>query len=72
VRTPEENASEVLLISGKGQAIRVGLKDIPVLGRTTQGVRIMKMSEGDTVSSIGLVPEKTEEDEVAEATDGES
>jgi hypothetical protein len=30
------------------------------------------MSEGDTVSSIGLVPEKTEEDEVAEATDGES
>jgi DNA gyrase subunit A len=72
VRTLEENASEVLLISGKGQAIRVGLKDIPVLGRTTQGVRIMKMSEGDTVSSIGLVPEKTEEDEVAEATDGES
>ena len=57
-RTLEADASEVLMISSKGQTIRVGLKDIPVLGRTTQGVRIMKLSEGDIVSSIGLVPEK--------------
>lgn len=65
VRSLEEGSNEVLLISGKGQAIRVGLKDIPTLGRTTQGVRIMKLGEGDIVSSIGLVPEKTE-DELAE------
>ncbi len=63
VRTLEADASEVLMISGKGQTIRVGLKDIPVLGRTTQGVRIMKLSDGDAVSSVGLVPEKTEEAE---------
>jgi DNA gyrase subunit A len=59
VRTLEPDASEVLLISNKGQAIRVGLKDIPTLGRTTQGVRIMRMSEGDKVSSLGLVPEQS-------------
>jgi len=58
VRTLELDASEVLLISNKGQAIRVGLKDIPALGRTTQGVRIMRMSEGDKVASLGLVPEQ--------------
>ena len=63
VRTLEADASEVLMISSKGQTIRVGLKDIPVLGRTTQGVRIMKLGDGDAVSSIGLVPEKTEETE---------
>lgn len=62
VRTLEENASEVLMISNKGQAIRVGLKDIPTLGRTTQGVRIMKLGDGDAVSSLGLVPEKAEEE----------
>jgi DNA gyrase subunit A len=62
VRTLEADASEVLLISSKGQAIRVGLKDIPTLGRTTQGVRIMKLGEGDAVSSIGLVPEKEADD----------
>lgn len=74
VRTLEADASEVLLISNKGQAIRVGLKDIPTLGRTTQGVRIMRMSEGDKVASLGLVPEQQvvvdeddSEDEVGEA-----
>ncbi len=62
VRTLEENASEVLLISNKGQAIRVALKDIPTLGRTTQGVRIMKLGDGDAVSSLGLMPEKAEDE----------
>ena len=67
VRTLDPEASEVLLISNKGQAIRVGLKDIPTLGRTTQGVRIMRMAENDKVSSIGLMPEQAQvvEDEEA-------
>lgn len=61
VRTLEEDTSEVLLISNKGQAIRVGLKDIPTLGRTTQGVRIMKLSDGDAVSSLGLMSDEEPE-----------
>ncbi|MFZ1302226.1 MAG: DNA gyrase subunit A [Candidatus Microsaccharimonas sp.] len=68
VRSLEEDTEEILLISNKGQAIRVGLKDIPVIGRTTQGVRIMRMSEGDIVSSYGFVPKQTEE--VEEAKEG--
>ena len=68
VNTLDPEASEVLLISNNGQAIRVGLKDIPTLGRTTQGVRIMRLGEGDAVSSLGLMPEQTqaivEEEEV--------
>lgn len=63
VRTLDLDASEVLLISNKGQAIRVGLKDIPTLGRTTQGVRIMRMGVGDKVSSLGLMPEQVQADE---------
>jgi len=62
VRTLEPDASEVLLISNQGQAIRVALKDIPTLGRTTQGVRIMRMREGDKVSSLGLMPEQAPAD----------
>lgn len=61
VRTLEPDADEVLLISNKGQAIRVSLKDIPLLGRTTQGVRIMRMNDDDVVASIGLVPDQKEE-----------
>ena len=58
VHTLEPDASEVLLISNEGQAIRVGLKDIPTLGRTTQGVRIMRMRDGDKVASLGLMPKQ--------------
>ena len=55
VRTLEADTEEILLISSKGQAIRVALKDIPVIGRTTQGVRIMRTGEGDKVSSFGFI-----------------
>jgi DNA gyrase subunit A len=63
VRTLEEEASEVLMISSKGQAIRVGLKDIPTLGRTTQGVRIMRLGDSDAVASLGLMPEQAPDEE---------
>jgi DNA gyrase subunit A len=66
VRTVEADASEVLMISNNGQTIRVALKDIPTLGRTTQGVRIMRMAEGDAVSSLGLMSEQPVIDESEE------
>ena len=57
-------AKEVIMMSTKGQAIRVAMKEIPTLGRATQGVRIMKMGEGDTVASIGIVlPEEDSNDD---------
>ncbi len=55
VHTLDPTAKEVIMMSTKGQAIRVAMKEIPTLGRATQGVRIMRMSEGDTVASIGIV-----------------
>ena len=53
---------EILVISTKGQAIRIGLKDIPVLGRTTQGVRVMRLNDSDGVASVGLVTETVAEE----------
>ncbi len=50
VVTDEE--SEVIAISKKSQVVRVDLKEIPVLGRQTQGVRIMKLREGDSLASL--------------------
>ena len=66
VHTLEPNAKEVIMMSTKGQAIRVATEEIPTLGRATQGVRIMKMSDGDTVASIGILPEDEEEDKDGE------
>lgn len=66
VQTIYPDMREALLISENGQTIRVALKGIPTLGRTTQGVRVMRMAEGDVVSSIGLIDEKAIADEPEE------
>lgn len=63
VKTTDNDASEAIMISTKGQTIRIAMKDVPTLGRITQGVRIMRLADGDTVASIGFVPDKSEEDD---------
>ena len=50
-----DDVEELLMISEKGQTIRVGINDVPSLGRTTQGVRIMRLNDGDAVASIGIL-----------------
>lgn len=67
VKALVDDTQEVILISENGQTIRLGLKDIPALGRATQGVRIMRLNEGDRVVSLALV-DKTivEEDDGTE------
>jgi len=47
-----EEDQEVVAISKKSQVIRVDSKEIPSLGRQTQGVRIMKLKEGDSLVSL--------------------
>jgi DNA gyrase subunit A len=59
---PQE-VSDALMISIGGQTIRVAIKDIPTLGRTTQGVRIMKLGADDSVASVGLMEEHKDEEE---------
>ena len=43
---------ELVAISKKSQVIRITMKDVPTLGRDTQGVRIMKLREGDSIASL--------------------
>ena len=58
VKSLAPDDTEVIMISTKGQTIRVGLKDIPTLGRTTQGVRVMRLNDDDSVASTGLIQEQ--------------
>lgn len=67
VHTLDPAAKEVIMMSTSGQAIRVAVKEIPTLGRATQGVRIMRLNEGDSVASIGIVLPDEEESETAQA-----
>lgn len=59
----ETGEEEVIIISSHGQTIRLGIKDIPELGRATQGVRIMRLNDGDRVVSLALVDAVKESEE---------
>ncbi len=48
----DAKTEELVVISKKGQVIRVAAGEIPSLSRATQGVRIMKMREGDSIASM--------------------
>lgn len=65
VKSLTDETPEVIIISTNGQTIRLGLQDIPALGRTTQGVRIMRLGDSDSVASIALVTK----DQAAEESD---
>jgi DNA gyrase subunit A len=61
-----EDTQEVIIISQQGQTIRLGLKNIPDLGRATQGVRIMRLNDNDQVVSLALVDKADDENETEE------
>jgi len=53
-----EEKGDLICISKHGQAIRLALKDIPLRGRATQGVIIMRLNSSDKVASISIVLEE--------------
>lgn len=62
-----EECNEVIIISSQGQTIRLGIKDISEMSRATQGVRIMRLNNGDRVVSLALVPDIIKGEEELEA-----
>ncbi len=51
-RVVTDEVEEAVAMSKKSQVIRVDLKEIPTLGRSTQGVRVMKLRDGDSLASL--------------------
>jgi len=51
----ERLEGELVIMSKKGQVIKLPLKQVPTLGRQTQGVRVMKMRAGDSIASVVFV-----------------
>ena len=63
VRSLDNDTKEIIVISAGGQTIRLAISDISVLGRATQGVRIMSLGAGDLVASVGLVADDSDSDD---------
>ena len=62
VRSVAEN-DELIFTSSEGIIIRVPVKDIPIQGRNTQGVKVMNIKSGDKVAGVARIKNgKTEEE----------
>jgi DNA gyrase subunit A len=66
VQTLLDGTEELLLMTAAGQTIRVAAKEVSKLGRATQGVRIMRMSDADTVVSMAIVTIDESDEEITE------
>lgn len=49
------DTDEIILMSQKGVVIRIPASDVSCIGRNTQGVRIMKLEEGDKVKTVDRI-----------------
>jgi DNA gyrase subunit A len=57
---------QLMLVTNNGKIIRLRMRDIRVIGRNTQGVRLIDLEEGERVVSLARLAEKEEEEEEAE------
>jgi DNA gyrase subunit A len=53
---------DLMLVTSQGKVIRMPVKGIPTLGRNTQGVRLIRVEEGESVVAIESLAERDEDD----------
>ena len=56
-----ENEDDIVILSSAGKATRMKTSDISIIGRATQGVRLMKVSKGIKVVAVAKITEKENE-----------
>ena len=63
---------DLMLIRDDGTIMRMPVSQVNVIGRNTQGVRLMRVDEGTKVVSIAVAPHSEEEDEAGRITNAGS
>jgi DNA gyrase subunit A len=60
------DTDDLMIINKSGITIRLRVSDLRVIGRATQGVRLIKINEGDEISSVAKIENEEKADELAE------
>ena len=61
---------DLMIINKKGITIRMALKSVRVMGRATQGVRLINLGKGDSIAAVAKVPHDDSEEELEEGMEG--
>ncbi len=56
------NFDQLMIINKSGIAIRMGMEDVRVMGRATQGVRLIRIEEGDEIAAVAKIELEEGED----------
>lgn len=56
------NENHLMIISRAGLLIRLPVSSLPVIGRATQGVRVINIKEGDSIAAVTKVDQEEDED----------
>ena len=63
------DADELMIINKSGITIRMAIADIRVMGRATQGVRLIKLNDTDEISSVAKIERLEGEDDIEETNE---
>ena len=57
------DSDDLMIVNKSGITIRMRVSDLRVMGRATQGVRVITLNEGDEISSVAKIEKIQEEEE---------
>jgi len=67
-----KDEDDLIITSKEGIMIRIGVNEIRVMGRATQGVRVIRLDEADGIADVAVITESDDEDiEATETIEGE-
>lgn len=66
---PVSESDQLMLLTNAGKIIRIGVQDIRIAGRNTQGVTLFRVDQEEQVVSVAKVPEPDEGEEELDAED---
>src|SRR5699024_7450467 len=67
-----EGNEDLMIVTNHGVIIRLVMEEVSVLGRNTQGVRLIKLSDNQHVATVAKVRDEIEEEELTLEDEGES
>ena len=66
---PIQEDDQLMIVSDGGQVIRTPVRDVRIAGRSTRGVWICRVAEGEKIVSVARIEDEGEEDEVSAIED---
>ena len=58
-----DNSNGLMIINKSGIAIRMAVEDLRVMGRATQGVKLINIKDGDSIAAVAKVIHEKDEDQ---------